>query len=222
ALGAAINLSHDWKGVFSHVYLGPGYSEDEIRAVLEEYKLSYSETANIEERVAGLLAQENLVGWFQGRMEVGPRALGNRTILANPINPDAKDRVNQYVKFREAWRPFAPSILQEAKEDYLVGAADSPYMILSFDVPTNAQPKIPGVLHVDGTVRAQTVAKDANPRYWNMIKAFEAKTGVPVVINTSYNIKGEPIVCTPRDAIRTFFSCGLDYLAIGNFLVSKK
>lgn len=168
------------------------------------------------------MAQENLVGWFQGRMEVGPRALGNRTILANPINPDAKDRVNQYVKFREAWRPFAPSILQEAKEDYLVGAADSPYMILSFDVPTNAQPKIPGVLHVDGTVRAQTVAKDANPRYWNMIKAFEAKTGVPVVINTSYNIKGEPIVCTPRDAIRTFFSCGLDYLAIGNFLVSKK
>lgn len=221
ALGSAISVCDEWKKQFSHIYLGPEFNHSEIESMLKEFKLKYDFAGDIEERIAEKLSEGFLVGWFQGRMEVGPRALGNRSILANPVLPDAKDRVNKYVKFRENWRPFAPSILEEYKEDFLVKAVSSPYMILNFEVPAESRDKLKGVIHVDGTIRAQTVSKNVNPRYWKMINHVYKKTGVPAVLNTSFNIKGEPIVCTPRDAVRTFFSCGLDYLAIENYLIQK-
>jgi len=221
ALGAAIALTDQVKFDFDNVYLGPAYSDQFIEKEIIQCKLSYLKPESVEKEVAKLLNEGKLIGWFQGRMEVGPRALGNRSILANPKFPNAKDVVNRQVKFRENWRPFAPSILEEYKEKYLKGAKDSPYMILSFDVPNDKIDDLRGVVHVDGSVRAQTVSKNTNQRYWTMINEFRKLSGVPAVLNTSYNLKGEPIVCTPRDAIRTFYSSGLDYLAIGNFLIRK-
>jgi carbamoyltransferase len=168
-----------------------------------------------------MLANGKILGWFQGRMEFGPRALGNRSILADPRDPEMNAKVNNAVKFREWWRPFAPSLLAEVAGEYLESATDSPFMILTAQVRPEKRSIIPSVTHVDGSARPQTVERDVNPLYWRLIHEFGLRTGVPVVMNTSFNLRGEPIVCTPTDAIRTFFSSGLDCLVIGNFVLGK-
>ena len=168
-----------------------------------------------------MIAADKIVGWFQGRMEVGPRALGNRSILANPGNPAMKDAVNNNVKFREPWRPFAPSILAEHMQEYFGTDHPSPFMILAFQARAEIADRIPAALHVDGTGRPQSVDKSTNPRYWHLIDHLRELTGTPVVLNTSFNVDSEPIVCTPKNALATFSMSGMDALAIGDFIVEK-
>jgi carbamoyltransferase len=171
---------------------------------------------------AHLLAENNLIGWFQGRMEFGPRALGNRSILADPRFVENRDRVNAAVKFRENWRPFAPSVIEERGSVYFHDFHPSPYMILSYWATDEAKKRIPAVVHVDGSCRVQSVTRESNPLYYNLIAEFERLTGEAAVMNTSFNLKGDAIVESPKDAVQTFFTSGLDYLMIGNFLVGKK
>ncbi len=203
-----------------HLYLGPSY-EGKIEKILKKYKLPYEKLKNPEKNIAEIISNGKIIGIFHSRMEFGPRALGNRSILADPRNEEMKDRVNNSVKYREWWRPFAPSILEEYYFDYLNARFLSPFMILSFPVKKEKRDKIPAVTHIDGSARPQTVNKDVNPFYWNIINEFYKKTMVPVLLNTSFNLKGEPIVCTPFDAIRTFYTSGLDYLVMEDFLVYK-
>ena len=221
ALALASRLGEKVKFKMTHVYWGPEYSNKEIEAILKERKLLYEYYDDISSVCAELISKGNVIGWLQGRMEIGPRALGNRSILADPRNPKMKDIVNESVKKRESWRPFCPTILDEAKEDYLINPCDAPFMILSFKVYPEKIKEIPAVVHVDGTTRPQTLKRTTNERYWKLIKAFEDETGVPLVLNTSFNLAGEPIVCTPRDALKTFFDSGMDFLAMGNYLVRK-
>jgi carbamoyltransferase len=203
--------------------LGPEFRNEEIEKELRKYKeIRYEKVKNICKVVAELLKKGAIIGWFQERMEYGPRALGNRTILANPTKVEYRDKVNSDVKFREDWRPFCPSMLYEAREEYLAKATDSPFMIMSFDVPKNKVKEIEAVVHVDGTTRPQLVRKEVYNRYWTLIKEVENEIGVPVVLNTSFNRKGEPIVCTPTDAMNTFLGSGMEYLAIGDYIVEKK
>jgi len=204
-----------------HVYLGPEYSDAEIENVLRTYKLRYTRLDDPAGTTADLLVEGKIVGWFQARMEFGPRALGSRSILADPRDPEMNAKVNNAVKFREWWRPFAPSLLAEVAPEYLESAWDSPFMILTSGVKPEKRAIIPAVTHVDGSARPQTVEQDVNPLYWRLIKEFGQHTGVPVVLNTSFNLRGEPIVNSPTDAVRTFFSSGMDGLAIGPFLVEK-
>jgi len=204
-----------------HAYLGPESKEAEIEKALQTYKLRATHCADPAAVAAEMLADGKIVGWFQGRMEFGPRALGSRSILADPRAPEMNAKVNNAVKFREWWRPFAPSLLAETAGQYLESATDSPFMLLTSQVRSDKRNVIPSVTHVDGSARPQTVERDVNPLYWRLIDEFGKRTGVPVVMNTSFNLRGEPIVCTPTDAIRTFFSSGMDALAIGNFVVEK-
>ena len=225
AMGAALVLSarldEDPRFLMEHAYWGPGYSDDDIRKVLDEYKLPYRKVDDIERAAARLLADGKIVGWFQGRMEMGARALGNRSILADPRRADMKDKLNREVKHREEFRPFAPSMLDGAAGDFLENAVRSPFMIKAFSVMPEKRDSIPAVVHVDGTVRPQTVKKDVNPRYWKLIKEFEIITGIPVVLNTSFNVRGEPIICSPGDAVRCFYGTGIDVLAIGDYMLTK-
>lgn len=204
-----------------HAYLGPEYSDNEIEKALRTYKLRATKLQNIASCTAELLASGKIIGWFQGRMEFGPRALGHRSILADPRDPEMNSKVNNAVKFREWWRPFAPSLLKEVAGQYLEHACDSPFMILTNPVRPEMRNVIPSVTHVDGSARPQTVEKEINPLYWNLIYEFGQRTGVPVLMNTSFNLRGEAIVNTPTDAIRTFFSSGMDALVIGSYLVEK-
>ena len=227
AIGAAI-AAHGRIGKaipryrLDEVYFGPEFSDDEIGETLQTYKLPFVRSTDVERVTADLLAKGKIVGWFQGRMEFGPRALGNRSILADPRRAEMKDRVNECVKFREGWRPFAPSCTIEAAPDYFEGCREAPFMILTYDVLPDAREKIPAVTHDDNTARVQTVDRNVNPRYWRLINEFGAITGTPVIMNTSFNLRGEPIVCSPKDAIRTFYSSGLDYLVLGEFIVAKQ
>ena len=202
-------------------YFGPGFSTAEVEGVLRTYKLRYTRSSDAAPCAAELLAAGKIIGWFQGRMEFGPRALGSRSILADPRDPEMTAHVNNAVKFREWWRPFAPSLLAESAREYLESATDSPFMILTSQVLLEKRSEIPAVTHVDGSARPQTVERDINPLYWQLIRDFGNLTGVPVVMNTSFNLRGEPIVCSPTDAIRTFFSSGLDALVIDDFIVEK-
>jgi carbamoyltransferase len=203
------------------VYLGVAYEDSEIEKVLRTYKLRWTRPSDVASATAELLAEGKIIGWFQGRMEFGPRALGNRSILADPRDPEMNAKVNNAVKFREWWRPFAPSILAEAAGEYLENASESPFMILTFPVKLDKRSVIPSVTHVDGSARPQTVHQEVNPLYWRVIEEFRQRTGVPVIMNTSFNLRGEPIVASPTDAIRTFFSSGMDALVIGSYLVEK-
>jgi carbamoyltransferase len=226
ALGAALAPYLDNGGklpnrAMRHAYFGPEFQDAEIESVLQTYKLRYSRLEDVASTVADLLARGKIIGWFQGRMEFGPRALGARSILADPRDPEMNAKVNNAVKFREWWRPFAPSFKKEAVSDYLESAADSPFMILTAQVRPEKRGIIPSVTHVDGSARPQTVEKEINPLYWRLIDGFGKRTGVPVIMNTSFNLRGEAIVNTPTDAIRTFFSSGMDALSIGSFLVEK-
>ncbi len=226
ALGAALAPYLDGGGklpnrAMRHAYLGPAFDDDAIESALRTYKLRYTRVVDAAEPAAELLAQGRILGWFQGRMEFGPRALGARSILADPRDPEMNAKVNNAVKFREWWRPFAPSLKKESASEYLESATDSPFMILTAQVRAEKRAVIPSVTHVDGSARPQTVEKEINPLYWRLIDGFGQRTGVPVIMNTSFNLRGEAIVNTPTDAIRTFFSSGMDYLIIGNFVVEK-
>jgi len=226
ALGAALAPYLDHGGrlpnrAMRHAYLGPEFGDDAIESVLKTYKLRYREVNDPAATAGALLAQGKILGWFQGRMEFGPRALGSRSILADPRDPEMTAKVNNAVKFREWWRPFAPSIKKESAGDFVESVTDSPFMILTAQVRMEKRGVIPAVTHVDGSARPQTVEKEVNPLYWRLIDEFEKRTGVPVVMNTSFNLRGEAIVHTPTDAVRTFFSSGMDALVIGSFLVEK-
>ncbi len=205
----------------NHVYYGPEYSNTQIEEVLKSSGFEYKHQDNIADTVAELLCQDEVVGWFQGRMEWGPRALGARSIIGNPTIPGTADRINALIKFREKWRPFCPSILREFSSEILGSDHPAPFMAIAFDVNKGWSNKIPEVVHVNGTCRPQIVDEHTNLKYYQLIKNFHNKTGVPVVINTSLNRKGEPIVCTPDDAIEMFKGCGLKYMAIGDYLVWK-
>jgi carbamoyltransferase len=202
--------------------LGPEYSNKEIERELKKYKeIKYKKVKNISKTAADYAVRGKIVGWFQGRMEYGPRALGNRSIITNPSKKEYKDKVNIEVKFREEWRPFCPSMTEKGKR-YLINPEDAWFMITSFKVPKNKQKEIEGVVHIDGTTRPQIVEKKTNKKYWEMINNVDKKIKIPVVLNTSFNRKGEPIVCSPKDALNTFLNCGMEYLAIGDFIVEKK
>jgi len=226
ALGAALAPYLDDHGKLPnkpmrHGYWGPAFDDDAIESALRTYKLRYTRLPDPAVTAAELLAHGKILGWFQGRMEFGPRALGSRSILADPRDPEMNAKVNNAVKFREWWRPFAPSLKKEAAGEYLESATDSPFMILTAQVRAEKRSVIPSVTHVDGSARPQTVEKEINPLYWRLIDEFGKRTGVPVIMNTSFNLRGEAIVHTPTDAIRTFFSSGMDALVMGSFLVEK-
>jgi carbamoyltransferase len=204
-----------------HAYLGNECSDAEIEKALQTYKIRATRVGDPAAVAAELLAKGKILGWVQGRMEFGPRALGSRSILADPRDPEMTAKVNNAVKFREWWRPFAPSMLSEVAGEYIESATDSPFMILTAQVRPEKRSVIPAVTHVDGSARPQTVEREVNPLYWKLIHEFGQRTGVPVVMNTSFNLRGEPIVSSPTDAIRTFFSSGMDALVIGSFVVEK-
>lgn len=216
----ALNTPHIQK--ISNLYWGPSFENDEIKNILNNRNLQFEYNDNISLKCAQLLGDGKIIGWFQGRMESGPRALGSRSILMSPMSAENKDIINSRVKFREGFRPFCPSMTIESKDDYLDDARIEEFMITSFDANTARSDKIPAVVHVDGTVRPQHVKREVNQKYYDLIKNFGDITGVPVVLNTSFNVRGEPIVCTPSDAIKCFYDTGLDYLAIGDYLVYKK
>lgn len=204
-------------------YLGKEYSKNEIETTFLHYKekIQVEECADVFSKAAASIADGRIVGWFQGRSECGPRALGNRSILADPRDPDMKDHLNARVKFREAFRPFAPSIIWEYQQEYFDLDIPSPYMLMVSDILKEKRHLIPSVTHVDGTGRLQTVMKELNPMFYKLIERFYEITGVPIVLNTSFNIRGEPIVETPDDAIRCFLGTGIDELYISNFYIQK-
>ena len=231
------------KDAMHGAYLGPEFSPEEIERFLETQGASYErlERGELLERVAELLAQEKVIGWFNGRMEFGPRALGARSILGDPRSPRMQAQMNLKIKFREGFRPFAPSVLRERVADYFELDADSPYMLLVAPVRRERQipmsdaqrrlwgidqlnvPRsdIPAVTHIDYSARVQTVERATNPDYYDLIAAFDRLTGCPVLVNTSFNVRGEPIVCTPADAYRCFMRTHIDYLVLGPFLLGK-
>jgi carbamoyltransferase len=201
--------------------LGHAENNDSIEAALKTARLLYERPNDICDAVAEELAAGRVVGWFQGRMEAGPRALGQRSILADPRSVANRDKVNAIIKFREDWRPFCPSVAAEAVPTYFDSHTLAPFMVVAFRANDLLREVAPAIVHVDGTCRIQAVEKDVLPRYHALLDAFGRRTGVPILLNTSFNVKGEPIVCTARDALRTFWSTGLEVLAIGDFLVRK-
>ena len=253
ALGAALAVWYQYLG-FSRIvdgnlefqkgsYLGPEYGDGEIRKYLESKQIPFRELERDEiiKLTAELLSQENVIGWFRGRMEFGPRALGTRSILGDAGSPKMQKKLNLKIKFRESFRPFAPSVLAEDVSDYFELDRPSPYMLLVAEVKKDLQHQmneeelklfgidklniarstIPAVTHVDYSARIQTVHKETNPDYWELIKKFQELTGYPVIVNTSFNVRGEPIVCSPQDAYQCFMRTEMDYLVLGNFLLDK-
>jgi carbamoyltransferase len=228
ALGAAAAIWHkEFNGErmkkMEHAFLGNDYSPEEIEAELKTQNLPYEklDDAALIDTVSGLLEGHNVIGWFQGRMEYGPRSLGNRSIIADARNKENWQKVNLKIKFRESFRPFAPTVLEERVSEYFDLDRESPYMLLVADTLPNKREEIPAVTHVDGSARIQTIRRDQNPRYYDLIKAFEKRTGCAVIINTSFNVRGEPIVESPKDAINCFLHTQMDYLVLGNFLLRK-
>ena len=234
ALGAALWAYHVLLGrprqfVMEHAYWGQAYGDNEVRAGLDAYGVKYTvfdDSATLDDRLVDCLLDGKVVGWFQGRFEWGPRALGNRSILADPRRAEMKEVVNTKVKFREPFRPFAPAVLEERARDYF----DLPqrdrifpaeYMLLVAPVLADKQAQLPAVTHVDGTSRLQTVRRDVNPRFHRLIELFGEATGVPVLLNTSFNLRGEPMVNTPENALATFAHSDIDALVMGNVLVEK-
>jgi carbamoyltransferase len=254
ALGAALSCCHIWKNTdrkktdnhsdhMKGAYLGPCFTDMDTQRLHHQFQATwklYSDFDRLCQDTAQLLADGNVVGWFQGRMEWGPRALGNRSIIADPRNPEMQKRLNLKIKFRESFRPFAPSVLAEDAAEYFEMDGDSPYMLLVapvsqkhrkndikmdkgnlFDRLYQLRSDIPAVTHIDYSARIQTVHRETNERYWKLIQAFKQKTGCGLVVNTSFNVRGEPIVCTPRDAYQCFMRTDMDWLVIGNCLFEK-
>jgi carbamoyltransferase len=226
ALGAALWTDVRERAVgnraytMDHAFLGPEFRDDEIEEFLRWSKLPYRRLDRVAEEAAALLAQDKVLGWFQGRMEFGPRALGARSILASPISPDMQARLNE-IKDREDFRPVAPVVLEEEAANWFVDGQQAPFMLFIFDVRPEKADRIPAVRHVDGTARVQTINREQNAPYYDLLRAFQARTGVPVLVNTSFNTRGEPIVCTPRDAVESFLTSPLDALVIGSFVIEK-
>jgi carbamoyltransferase len=208
---------------WTHAYLGPAYSDAEIASYLDGIGAKYTTLPDGElvTRTARLLSEKNVIGWFQGRMEFGPRALGGRSILGDPRDPGMRDTLNMKIKFREGFRPFAPSVLADKASEWFDIECDSPYMLLVAPVREGKR-VIPSVTHVDHSARIQTVTREESPLYYDLIAAFEKITGVPIVINTSFNVRGEPIVCTPHDAYLCFMRTNMDQLVLGHHLLEKK
>jgi carbamoyltransferase len=202
-------------------YTGSAAEREALDRWLVRLEAKGTASADICADTARLLAQGNVFGWFQGRSEFGPRALGNRSIIADPRAPEMKDKLNKRVKHRQAFRPFAPVVVAERAGEIFEGDEESPFMLLAKQVRPAWKDKIPAVVHVDGSARVQTVRERQNPRLYRLLKQFEAITGVPVLVNTSFNVKGEPIVETPRDALDCFLTTGLDYLSLHDTLISK-
>lgn len=254
ALGAALSAWYSYLGKERYVdekcdtqkgsYLGPGFTSEEIEDFANQNKYSFKKLSDDEliNIVSQLIANEKVIGWFQGKMEFGPRALGSRSIIGDARSPGMQSKMNLKIKFRESFRPFAPSVLREDVDEYFDIKIDSPYMLLVADVKNerrkemNEEEKklfgidklnvkrsdIPAITHVDYSARLQTVHKETNPLYHRLISKFKEKTGYGIIINTSFNVRGEPIVCTPEDAYRCFMRTDMDYLVIGNFLFDKK
>ena len=232
AVGAAYYVWHQILGkprsfVMDHAYWGPGYSRDEVRRAIDAsgiaqsgYSIAELPEAELLPRTAAIIADGKILGWFQGRAEWGPRALGNRSIVADPRRPEMKEILNQRIKHREIFRPFAPSILAESTAEWFEKSHPSPFMNLAYSVRPEKRDKIPAPTHVDGTARLQTVTREANPRYYALISSFRDLTGVPVVLNTSFN-DNEPIVCRPEEALDCFLRTQMDALVLGDFLISK-
>jgi carbamoyltransferase len=228
ALGAALWIDGQQRGMskqrqwaMEHAFLGPAYDDAEIEAFLQQAKLRYRRADDLSAEVADLLLQNKVIGWFQGRMEYGPRALGARSILASPLDASMQQRLNQ-IKDREDFRPVAPVVLEEAAAEWFVNGGVSPFMVFVYDVRADKADRIPAVRHVDGTARIQTINRAQNPAYHDLLQAFAQRSGVPVLINTSFNTRGEPVVCSPRDAVESFCTTPLDALAIGSFIVEKQ
>jgi carbamoyltransferase len=254
ALGAAYAVWHIHQKQERHLnghadsmdgsYLGPQFSSTEIERTLRRYGAkaqSYEDFAVLASDVAEKLAEGFVVGWFQGRMEFGPRALGNRSILGDARNPEMQKKLNLKIKYREGFRPFAPSVLSEEIGKYFEIDRPSPYMLLVAPVCQENQipypegylqqplyerlyflrSDLPSITHIDYSARIQSVSKETNPRYWELIQQFKKRTGYGVIVNTSFNVRGEPIVCTPTDAYRCFMRTEMDYLVLGNYLLSK-
>lgn len=254
AAGAALAAWYIWKGherkpenpdMMKGAYLGPRFDDQEIKKTLDRYNVKYSYYPDFDQ-LAQLTARKidegNVIGWFQGRMEYGPRALGNRSILGDARNPEMQKKMNLKIKFREGFRPFAPTVLEEDISQYFELNQPSPYMLLVVPVkeerckpyPDGFDEKslserlyfkrsdIPAVTHIDYSARLQSVSKDTNPRYWQLINTFKELTGYGIIVNTSFNVRGEPIVCTPEDGFRCFMRTEMDYLVIGNFFIDKK
>ncbi len=254
ALGAALMVWHQYldnarsadgnKDAMKASYLGPDYSDEEIQAYLDQNNIPFQQLSkeSLPEKIADLLANENVIGWFQGRMEFGPRALGGRSIIGDARSPKMQETMNLKIKFRESFRPFAPTVLEEKVSDYFELKARSPYMLLvapvreekriqlssqdrakeGIELLNLVRSEIPAVTHVDYSARVQTVNSETHSVYYDVIKKFDEKHGCPVVINTSFNVRGEPIVCTPEDAYRCFMRTNMDYLIVGSFLLNKK
>jgi carbamoyltransferase len=254
ALGAALAAHYIYNGhpripvkgdAMMGAFLGPAFSNREIRNTLRKYGApakEIDEFDSLSRTVAGLIAGGQVVGWFQGRMEFGPRALGNRSILADARNPEMQKKLNLKVKFREGFRPFAPSVLAEEVENYFEYSGASPYMLMVAKVKRELQQPLPGnyyelpymerlyvqrsdlpaITHIDYSARMQTVHPETNQRYWKLISDFRELTGCAVIINTSFNVRGEPIICTPEEAYRCFIRTGMDYLVMGDFLLDKR
>lgn len=251
SLGAALVVSHQLAGQARQIlapdamrgaFIGPRFSRACIREKLDEQGAVYEQLdrAALAERVAGVLAEESVVGWFQGRMEFGPRALGGRSIIGDPRSAKMQSVMNQKIKFRESFRPFAPSVLEERVQDYFQLDRPSPYMLVvadindslridldrvgeaasGFDKLHQVRSRLPAVTHVDYSARIQTVSRETNPHYYDLLKTFEALTGCGVLVNTSFNVRGEPIVCTPEDAYRCFMRTNMDYLVVEDFFLA--
>jgi len=228
SLGAAYFVYHQVLGRprsfrMDHAFLGPEFDAAACRTALASANLEFEELTDdaVMTRTVKALSDGKIVGWFQGRLEFGPRALGNRSILADPRRAEMKDVLNARIKHREPFRPFAPSILEEATGDYFEDSYPSPFMLLAYDVKPGKLAEIPAPTHVDGTGRLQTVRRDQNPRYYDLIRAFGAATGVPVLVNTSFN-DNEPICCTPEEAVATFTRTKMDMLVLGNLFAEKR
>jgi|TARA_Y100000294_G_C8563649_1_gene340001 carbamoyltransferase len=226
AIGAAFSiynniLGHERKYIMQNSLLGKSYTEKEIKDFLDRKGIKYEYRNDMTKFVARLIASGKIVGWFSGKMEFGPRALGGRSILADPRRAEMKDILNKRVKHRESFRPFAPSVLKEDAKLYFENASNSPFMLLTFPVKKEMRDVIPAITHVDGSARVQTVDKKALPRYWELINNFKKITGIGVILNTSFNIRGEPIVCSLEDAYNCYINTGIDYLVLENFILTK-
>jgi carbamoyltransferase len=228
SIGAALYVTHcvhkrPRTNKFTHSYLGPHFSNEDVEQALIRRGLRYEKIENMASAVARLLANGEIVACFRGRMEFGERALGNRSILADPRKAEMKEKINAIIKYREGYRPFAPAVLIEAVHHYFEVPAGYECHFMEKVVPVRKEQRnaLPAITHVDGSGRLQTVRRDHNPRFYEIIEEFEKITGVPILLNTSFNINGEPIVHSPDDALNTFFNSGLRYLAMEDYLIEK-
>jgi carbamoyltransferase len=232
AIGAPLFLYHqvlgntDRKSLDTY-YLGPEYSQIYTRSILKRQENAPIQWEELDDeeligRTAAAIKENRIIGWFQGRMEFGPRALGARSILANPCNPDMKDILNHRVKKRESFRPFAPAVLADRAADYFSLKQPSPYMLIAASVKEEARDRVPAITHVDNTARIQTVTPDTNPLFFKLLEKLGEVNGEPMVLNTSFNLRGEPIVCTPENALSCFFGTKIDVLVMNDFWIEKR